>query len=255
MVMSMIRIGTLESAQANRRHLTLANGTGYWRSDFIASPSSQTWTPQAFLVEQDPGTVILPHFHQRDEFQVVVAGDGGFGRHGVRPVGVHYAGRHTGYGPITAGPQGLSYFSLRAVSDPGARFLPESRSEMQPLPKRHLLAEPVQAATSDALRSVREPAVQAIVQEQDGIAAWILRVPPRGSLRPPEPAGLGPRFYLATAGELHWEQAILPRMAVVFVSADESGFELRAGEQGVEVLAVQFPVDTLRASFDALRAS
>ncbi len=36
----MIRTGTLEQAQANRRHLRPANGTGYWRSDLIQGNGS-----------------------------------------------------------------------------------------------------------------------------------------------------------------------------------------------------------------------
>ena len=33
----------------------------------------------------------------------------------------------------------------------------------------------------------------------------------------------------------------LPRFATAFVSADERGFELVAGEQGLEALVLQFP--------------
>lgn len=241
----MIRTGTPEAARKTRRHLTLANGTGYWRSDFIASPPGESWTPQAFLVEQDPGTVILPHFHQRDEFQVVVGGAGSIGRHAVRPVGVHYAGRHTGYGPITSAKEGLWYFSLRAVTDPGARFLPEARGEMQKLPKRHLLAEAVPPSTNESLVLVKEPSTETLVQEEDGIAAWMLRVPPGRVLQPPAPDRAA-RFYMVAAGEMRWQGEPLLRFATVFVSADEAGFEVRAGDEGVEVLAVQFPFDSAR---------
>jgi hypothetical protein len=243
-----IRTGTLESAQASRRHLKLANGTGFWRSDLIVSAAGEEWMPQAFLVEQDPQSVILPHFHERDEFQIVVGGDGTFGRHAVRPVGVHYAGRHTGYGPITSGRQGLWYFSLRAVADPGARFLPEARSEMRKLPKRQLIAEPVQPAAIDALRALREGVVERIVQEPDGIAAWMLRVPPGGKLDPPAADDhVGARFYLVVEGEMRWQGERLPRLSTAFVSAEEASFALQAGDEGAEVLAVQFPFDSSNA--------
>lgn len=206
----MIRTGTLEQARGNRRHLKLANGTGYWRSDFIRSDEgTQAWTPQAFLVEQDPDSTILPHYHEQNEFQVVVGGGGRFGRTEVKPVTAHYAGRHTGYGPIESGRDGLWYFSLRAHTDPGARFLPEWRDRMEKCPKRHLLGETID-------------------EQPDGLAALLLREPK------PAPAGAA-RFYVVLSGEITWQGSALPRLAVVF--ADEA-FEF-SGE--ASVLCLQFP--------------
>lgn len=207
----MIRTGTLEQAQANRRHLRLANGTGYWRSNVIATEgdANGTWRPQAFLVEQDPDSVILPHFHEENEFQVFVDGDGTMGRNAVRPVTVHYAGRHTGYGPIAAGSHGLWYFSLRAVADPGARFLPEARERMEKGPKRHLMGATI------------EP-------QPDGIAAWVLTKP----VPPPDGAA---RFYVVLSGDIAWQGTRLPRLAVAFAT------EVFAFEGDGSVLCMQFP--------------
>lgn len=227
----MMRTGTYEAAQANRRHLTLANGTGYWRSDFIRGGDGDEGAPQAFLVEQDPNTVILPHFHERDQFQVVVDGGGMLGRHAVGAVSVHYAGRHTGYGPITADARGLSYFSLRATTDPGARFLPESRARMEGGPKLNLLADPV-AEDGAPLEEVLAP-------RPDGIAAWMLRVAPGETAAMPAHPG-GGRYLLVVAGELRLAGARLPRFGTVFVPAGERP-ALAAGAQGLKLLVLQFP--------------
>lgn len=207
----MIRTGTLQSAQANRRHLRLANGTGYWRSDFIRTePAEAGWTPQAFLVEQDANQTILPHYHEQNEFQVVVNGRGKFGRHDVDPVTVHYAGRHTGYGPLDAGPEGLWYFSLRARTDPGARFLPEWRDRIdRTQPKRHLMG-------------------RTIDPQPDGIAAWLIEKPmeaPKGAAR----------YYLVLCGEISWKNEKLPPLSVAF--ADEPFLFEGKGS----VLCMQFP--------------
>src|SRR5438093_9977447 len=161
----MIRTGTLEKARAERRHHILPNGTGYWRNGLIASPAEDAVAPQAFLVEQDPGTVIEPHFHLQDEFQVMVGGSGSLGRHAVQPVSVHYAGAHTGYGPITAGSDGLDYFTLRARMDSGAQFLPGARDKMQRVPKRHLLGNPVRPSTVSELAIRSE--VNAVLEPQN----------------------------------------------------------------------------------------
>jgi hypothetical protein len=65
-------------------------------------------------------------------FQVIVSGDGTLGTHAVRPCSVHFARAHTPYGPITAGPNGLSWLTIRARRDAeGAQFLPEKRDQLE----------------------------------------------------------------------------------------------------------------------------
>lgn len=236
----MIRTGTPQEAAANRRKLTLANGTGYFRSEFITSGFDESLAPQSFLVEQDPDSIILPHFHVQDEFQVVVKGGGSFGRHAVHPLGIHYAGAHTGYGPIAAGSDGLWYFTLRARMDQGARFLPESRDQMQRIPKRQLLGELLTDAGQGA------PRIDAVVDEvfapqDDGIGAWLMRLPNGGAMASPvHPGGLG-RFYLIAAGSAQVTEGLLDRWATVFVTPEEEPVKVRAGVDGAEVLVLQFP--------------
>ncbi len=236
----MIRTGTPDEGAANRRKLTLANGTGYYKSEFIASPFGEALAPQSFLVEQDPDSVILPHFHEQNEFQVVVKGSGSFGRHPVRPLSVHYAGAYTGYGPITAGPGGLWYFTLRPAMDQGALFLPESRGKMRKGPKRQLLGHPL-AVTEDASRRAQAVCEEALPPQADGIAGWFLRLPPEGSLAAPEhPGGLG-RFYVVMSGRARVCGALLGRLATVFVTPEEGPVSVQAGPEGAEVLVLQFP--------------
>jgi hypothetical protein len=235
----MIRTGTLEKARAERRHHVLPNGTGYWRNGLIASPAEDAVAPQAFLVEQDPGTVIEPHFHLQHEFQVMVGGSGSLGRHAVQPVSVHYAGAHTGYGPITAGSDGLDYFTLRARMDTGAQFLPGARDKMQRVPKRHLLGQavhPIEPGTFTALE-----VVTLIEPQADGIASWMLRVPAGHSSSAPVHPG-GGRFLLVIGGVMEFNGERLPRLSTAFVSAEEAMPALRAGPEGLEVLLLQFPL-------------
>ena len=108
--------------------------------------------PQAFLIQQDPRTLIRSHFHAQDQFQVVAEGGGMLGRHALSPLSVHFASRYTGYGPITSGDEGLSYFTLRAVTTPRAYFLPEAREELADAPRRNLYGPRVSPTSRDALR-------------------------------------------------------------------------------------------------------
>jgi hypothetical protein len=236
----MIRTGTLEKARAERRHLVLPNGTGYWRNGLITSPAQDAIAPQAFLVEQDPGTLIEPHFHLENEFQVMVAGSGSLGRRPVEPVSVHYAGAHTGYGPITAGSEGLGYFTLRTRMDSGAQFLPGARDRMLRMPKRHLHGA-VRPSEPSALSRLDNPELQTVLEPQpDGIAAWVARVPPGAAMGSPMHPG-GARFLLVIGGTLELGGEQLPRFATAFVSSDEHAPMLRAGENGLELLVLQFP--------------
>lgn len=244
----MICTGTLEKAREGRRHLVLPNGTGYWRNGLITTPpgaavsppAESALAPQAFLVEQDPGTTIEPHFHQENEFQVVVEGDGFLGRHAVEPVRVHYAGAHTGYGPVTAGPKGLSYFTLRARTDPGAQFLPGARDKMPKGPRRHLLARawpPLPAA--DLAAGAGSEAMELWEPQPDGIGAWMLRVAPNRAASAPGRAGAS-RYLLVIGGALIMNGERLPRFAAIFISNNETP-ALCAAKEGVELLVLQFP--------------
>ena len=236
----MIRTGTHDEAVTNRSKFTLANGTGYFKSDFIASPPGESIAPQSFLVEQDADSVILPHFHLQNEFQIVVQGGGSFGRHPVSPLSVHYAGAHTGYGPITSGPEGLWYFTLRPRMDTGAKFLPGSRDEMQKGPKRQLLGGPLEVS-EDCSRRTEALCEETFPPQPDGIGSWMLRIPPDGSIAAPtHPGGLG-RFYVVAAGRARIPGSVLARWATVFVTPDEEPVQVRAESDGAEVLVLQFP--------------
>lgn len=236
----MIRTGTLADGLANRKKHRLANGTGYYKTELVASSFGEPLAPQAFLVEQDPGTTILPHFHQQNQFQVVVKGGGLLGRHEVKPVTVHYAGAHTGYGPIVSDEGGLWYFTLRPAMDQGALFLPESRPKMERVPKRHLFGRALGLA-EDCSRRADSLCEEAMAPQPDGIGAWMLRLAPAGVMAAPEHAGGEGRFYLVLAGRARMTGALLPRLSAVFVTPEEDPVQVEAGPEGAEVLVVQFP--------------
>ncbi|MEO8202288.1 MAG: hypothetical protein ABI630_00390 [Betaproteobacteria bacterium] len=243
----MIMTGTHDRAAASRSKFTLANGTGYYKSVFLETPGENpevSLSPQSFLVEQDADSVILPHFHLQNEFQVIVQGGGSLGRHPVQPLTVHYAGAHTGYGPITAGSDGLWYFTLRSRMDFGAKFLPEARSEMQKdVPKRHLLG--AQVTLGGARQRTEATCEELFAPQPDGIGGWVAHLPPGRAMQAPvHPGGLG-RFYVVADGSACIGAAgggeNLPRWATVFVTPEEEPVTLCAGSEGAAILVLQFP--------------
>lgn len=245
----MIRIGTLEASLANRRPLSLPNGTRYFKSDLILSQPDAAISPQAFIIEQEPGSTIRPHFHQENQFQVVVAGEGHIGRHEVVPISLHYASRHTGYGPVVAGERGVTYLTLRDRFTIEAWYLPDSKHLMEDVPRRNLFAERIDVEPDASLQKQREGSLRTVIApEPDGVAACVVSIAPRQAMAVPTPAGGADRFHLVIAGELVLDAQCLRRGSIVFASADEAPLPLNASGSGAQVLVMQYPAKRARGS-------
>ena len=88
--------------EVNGRHYTLAEYVGAAPKKGIyvdGNEINDNGLPQAFLVIQPPGAVTPAHFHEPNQFQVFVEGDGRIGAHPTAPLTVQYANGHTPYGP------------------------------------------------------------------------------------------------------------------------------------------------------------
>src|SRR4051812_16069711 len=92
-------------ATRERRDSALFQG---FRPAFIATPRGQ-----GVLVGKDPHFQLSPHYPLQHQSRGVVEGRGTLGKHAIEPFASHYASAESGYGPIVAGPEGLSYFTLR----------------------------------------------------------------------------------------------------------------------------------------------
>jgi hypothetical protein len=207
-----------------------------------AKPVVGTLFPVAFRVEQDPHSIADPHFHQANQFQVFVAGDGALGKRDVRPVAVQYADAYTPYGPIRAGAEGISYMTLRNGYDPGAHYMPGARETLKGFGRkpRALMAEPVDE--KPALRPGAAPEFEPILApDGQGLAAWRLRLAPNASFTGPAPAESGGQYWLVIGGSDESAGAGLEPRSCCFLSADESAHVATAGPAGLDVLVLQFP--------------
>ena len=199
--------------------------------------------PMANLVEQPPLSTVQPHFHGVHQFQVFVGGGGRIGVHEVAPVTVHYAGPHSPYGPIVAGPAGVQYLTLRPGWDPGAQWMPQSSPKLRSIPDRKQVA-----FTSGALQLCKDPGTLKEsastevmpAQAYGGAGAWLRRAGPGGSLHA-DAAGSQGQFWYVLTGGLQGEGGELGAGACIFIGADEPATEFRAGAGGVELLQLQFP--------------
>lgn len=241
----MLQSGSLEDRLIHR---VFDNENFHGETDSMLQPDVDGSGPQAFLATQHPNWTLPVHYHLQEQFQVVVDGGGKLGPHTLQPLMVHYSSREAGYGPIVAGPDGLKYLTLRAVSDTGAWYLPESRDKMRRnLPKRQLHAGPWLVSPSADLASRHEPIVDTVIApDAQGLAGWIVRLGPGQATSEPQHAGGGGRYLIVAAGAIELRGRTLRRLACTFASPDEPAVQIVAGDTGAEVLVLQYPASALQ---------
>lgn len=241
-----------EQARSTRRPI-VSNGVSAHLTTFIGSnrymagaassppPGPDAVYPMAFLVEQPADSVVQVHFHEANQFQVVVAGGGRLGTHALRPIAVHYSNAFSSYGPIAAGEEGLHYLTLRNGYDRGARYLPAAREELRHVRRR--FREAVAEPPSPDGAIVEAAMVEALLPEApDGLGAWQHRLPPGAALEGPDPARGDGQFWIVTGGEMRTpDDAVLPALSCAFVGPDEPHFAVTAGRAGLELVVVQYP--------------
>ena len=246
----MTLVASAETARANRRRGSAPDGVTFWHTLYLGTsrynmapgdrdPDADALFPVAFLVEQDPGTTANAHYHQQDQFQLVVGGHGTLGLHAIAPVTVHFTGAHTAYGPIRASQdQGVWYFTLRNGFDPGARFMtvPDNRVAL-----RNIANRKHREAVAGPLASPTYPTETLLGADPDGMTAWRYALAPGQTVTGPNPATGRGQYWVVTAGSLIHDGAMLPKMSCAFTYPTDPVFQAQAGADGVEIVAMQFP--------------
>ena len=233
--------------RADKVHVVRDNETETWRSDYTERCAG---VPQVLLVEQQiPGSKILPHFHDVDQFQVIIGGSGKLGQHAVGPVSLHYTNRYTGYGPLEAGPQGMSYYVLRpefAVSGSHYLHVPQERAKMPRGSKRYLMVDHLPVLAAAELAALKQPEVKQLfaLPEADadaGVLASLLLLPPHAHYQGVDPQRGGGQVFLVLQGTLVHHGQVLAAPASVVLTRDEAALSFGAAGDGLQVLMLQYP--------------
>ena len=234
-------------SEARIKEVKVEGGTGR-RHGYIGEPGQLSQASQAFMVERPfAGARIEPHFHDVDQFQVIVDGDGRIGKKAVRPITFQYADAFTPYGPIIANDRGLSFFTLRNISSGGFWSMPGNKQNMPGRAGRNIegifeLSLGVPAA-GDVIREDLMP------READGVAAVGIRLGANAHGQGLAAAGKG-QFYLVCAGSVVAGGKVLAERSVIRVEADDPTLQLQAGPDGAQVLALQFCAPSERPGTD-----
>lgn len=250
----MILTADSQVAQATARRKT-HNG---WHTTFIGQnrntlrdgdvpPADTALYPMAFLVEKEAGAVVKPHFHQADQYQVVVQGSGRLGIHDVGSLAVHYTDAYSAYGPIVAAEDGVAWFTLRNAWDPGARYMPEHRAQLRAArasyQHREATCGPLPSLSEAELASLTEASVTPLIAPMpNGTGTWRYAVPPNGSVCGPDPVDGGGQFWLVASGAVSVNgSALLPVHSCAFVGPHDGAASITAGPCGADLLCLQFP--------------
>lgn len=242
-----MRSMTIEEATVTHRNDGGAIGNVIVR-DFFGRGHQLGPGPQVYLGEQlDAGSEIFAHFHDVDQFQVVVLGSGRFGRVPVRPVTVQYADAFAPYGPIVAAEEGIGFFVFRRCAATGGWRMPGHAKTMpKPMGRRFFLevtdanSRPQEAEASRELLSGGY---------EDGLAIELIRMGPSATCISPR-ADAGEHHLLVCAGSLERAGKKLPPLSVLVPHPDELAPALAASDEGAVVLVLKFPRATRRVGSD-----
>lgn len=233
---------TCTAAQGIQRRLEFDYyGSPFARREYFR-PSAPGAGPDAYLVEQSPGSVVRPHFHVVDQFQVVVTGSGTLGRKEATAVTAHYADAYTGYGPIVASDDGLFYFTLRPGYDGGAQYLPEEREKQLRVAggRRHRLSRQVRLQDEASLRSATSNRQDPLFEpDDDGLAASELVLAPGQTVDLPSSAHGA--YLLVLYGDVHIGSEQFDTWSVLYYGPSEPIPSLSVDSDGAQLLHLRFP--------------
>lgn len=240
------------TAALARRHGVISPGTGieHWGTEFFGPRSSTTGAPgpQATMSEMNAHETIVQHFHGISQFQIFAAGSGKIGRGDpLQPLTLQYKDHHTAYGPVVAGPQGLTFMALRIkTGDSAPVYLdkPGYRDRLKPSKRRNLISAPVGLSIEPVMQhrkeAVWEPLFTA-ANVKDEMAAYMLRLGAGMAVTGPDPKAGGGYYLFVANGNLTWAGENYSRWSMVVVESGEDAVEIRAGDTGLEALIMQFP--------------
>ncbi len=209
------------------------------KTTFFSASRDHPDGPTAFIGQYNPGGKFSAHFHTVDQFQIIIDGEGRFGRHDVGMYFVHFARAFTPYGPLSAD-KGWSFLSLCSHYDAGGQDLATSYDKLKQMPDR----DPWQA--SEIVTFEEQPkgaSVQEVQPFKDdrGLSVQSLNMAPNSRSTTTDPA-LGDGLFVAVLkGGLMAESKLHPALTVVYLTPDERAFDIHAGPEGLQGLVLNLP--------------
>ena len=201
-------------------------GTGieHWGSSYFgprySSQEGLSPGPQSLMTQMAANETILQHFHGVAQFQIFPSGTGVMGRNEIRPLTVQYKDHHSAYGPLVAGPHGLTFISMRnrtGDSAPVYTSKPGYREKLKPSKRRNWISDHVQLSTRAIMQFRKEPSWEDVYDPakiQDEMSAKLLRLGADMSAMGPDPKGGGGYYIFVANGTLDLNGEKLPQWSI-----------------------------------------
>ena len=228
------------------------SGIEHWGASYFGprySTSAAASGPQALMTEMSANETILPHFHGVAQFQIFPAGTGMMAKLEVQPLMLQYKDHHAAYGPLVAGPLGLTFIALRnKIGDSAPVYLskPGYREKLKPSKRRNWLSPHLALSTKAVLQHRRDISWEPIFAPEtitDEMSAQVLRLGNGMSAMGPDPKIAGGYYVFVANGSLERDGESLPEWSMVYVEPGADALEIKAGSKGLEALIMQFPRD------------
>ncbi len=232
-------------------------GTGieHWGSSYFGprySTAEISSGPQALMTQMSPNETILPHFHGVTQFQIFPSGSGVMAKTQVQPLMLQYKDHHSAYGPLLAGPHGLTFIALRnRIGDSAPVYLskPGYKEKLKPSKRRNWISPRIELSTRPVLQYRKEVSWEHVFEPEktekitDELSAQLLRLGAGMSAMGPDPKVGGGYYVFVANGSMEANGETLPQWSMVFVEPTEDAYEIKAGRIGLEALVMRFPKD------------
>ena len=240
----MPRVVALSEIPADKVNLpgqNLPGSPGALSTGFFRATKDTPDAPTAALNRYEGAKISNAHFHEVDQFQVIMEGSGEFGRHHVQPYYVHFSRAHTPYGPLhSAKETGWGFIVLRSRFDPGAQRFPWAMDKLKQIPDRQPWQVTAKATFPARTEGVCVQDVPEIKDER-GLFTKTIAMGPNTRTMTPDRLGGDGQYVVVVKGSLIHEGTERQAPTVVFVARDEPPIEIKAGAQGLEAIVMNFP--------------
>jgi len=236
----MIQIVSHQQTQPAPPYETREGGAKAWRTNYIGFSPVRSDRAQAWLLESSPRRVLGAHYHEVDQFQVIVSGEGLMGKHRVGPGYVHFSRAHTPYGPIVWGDNGMQLLTIRPRPDTlgSPQFMPASRDKLRQIPRKAFQVSQ-QARFPETSADVNVEVMPGI-HDDAGLLAQAITLKPNARTLAPDPSHGGGQWILVMKGSLIFEGKTWPAFSIAEVMPDDGAFPLQAGSEEAHVIVLGF---------------
>ena len=221
-----VAMSEIPANKVNVRGSTAPGAPGALSTSFFRASRDTPDAPTAALNRYEGGAsrYSAAHFHEVDQFQVIMEGSGEFGRHHVEPYYVHFSRAYTPYGPLQSDKDtGWGFIVLRSRFDPGAQRFPASLEKLKQIPNRKPWQVTTKATFPSSTTGVAEHDIAEISDEHGLYTRTIIMAPGARTMTPDRRGGDG-QYIVVVKGSLMYENNERHAPTVVFVKRDEPAF-------------------------------